>query len=325
VTIRISCTSPRTARDPAAAARIAGVRAGRSTAAIGGARLIYLRSGGCSGSTCACAGSTAATRPVPAAPSPRASPNCSDPTPAAPAGWPRPRDGSEWRSGAKAVRGCFSTCPCRQARIRCCAWFETCRCLSRSRRASWAWMTGHYARDARTARSWWTWNAAACWTCSRIVRPRRWPTGCVASRRSRWRPVTARPSTPAASPWARRERPRWPTAGTCWPTCGRRSSDGWPGRTLGCGACRPGPTPPPTRDRERGPGPSGAPGLRPRPVTAVGRGGSRSTRRSGGGTPRAKSSSRSAGRWASRSGRCASTPTPRVSRCPRPGRSGPAS
>ena len=58
----------------------------------------------------------------------------------------------------------------------------------------------------------------------------------------------------------------------------------------------PGPGPPPTRDRGRGPGPSGAPGPRRRPVTAAGRGGPRSTRRSGDGTAPARSCSRSAGR-----------------------------
>src|SRR4051812_34488489 len=69
------------------------------------------------------------------------------------------------------------------------------------------------ARDARTARSWWTWTAAACWTCCRTVRPRRWRTGCEASHRSRWWPATARLNTPAASGWGRRERRRWLTAG----------------------------------------------------------------------------------------------------------------
>jgi transposase len=78
--------------------------------------------------------------------------------------------------------------------------------------------------------------------------------------------------------------------------CGRCSSGGWPGRTRACRACRPGPAPPPARDRGRGPGRSGAPGPRRRPVTAAGRGGSRSTKRSGDGTAPARSCSRSAGR-----------------------------
>src|SRR3954452_5236217 len=86
---------------------------------------------------------------------------------------------------------------------------------------------GARRRGLRTARSWWTWNGAACSTCSRTARPRRWPTGCGAGRGSRWSPATARPSTRAASSWVRRRRPRWPTAGTCWPTCGRCSSGGW--------------------------------------------------------------------------------------------------
>ena len=40
MTARAPPTSPRTARDPAAAARIADARVGRSTAAVGGVRLI---------------------------------------------------------------------------------------------------------------------------------------------------------------------------------------------------------------------------------------------------------------------------------------------
>jgi hypothetical protein len=71
------------------------------------------------------------------------------------------------------------------------------------------------ARGARTAPSWWTWSDAACWTCSPTGPRRCWPTGCGAGRGSRWSPATARPSTPAASSWARRRRPRSPTAGTC--------------------------------------------------------------------------------------------------------------
>ena len=44
-------------------------------------------------------------------------------------------------------------------------------------------------------------------------------------------------------------RRKWLTAGMCWSTCARRSSDGWPGRRRGCGACRPVPARPPTRNR----------------------------------------------------------------------------
>ena len=286
MTARVSSTSPRTARGPAAAAQIAGARAGPCTAVIGGARPICPRSGGRSGWTCACAGFTAATRPALGAPSPSACPSCSDPTRAAPAGWSRPRGGSGWHSGAKLVRACSSTCPCRRARTRCCVWCGACCCPSRSRRASWAWTTGRCARGARTAPSWWTWSAAACWTSSPTGPRRCWPTGCGAGRGSRWSHETARPSTRAASSWARRRRRRSPTAGTCWPTCGRCSSVGWPGRTCGCGACRPGLAPPPTRGRAHGPNRSRVPGPSGQPVAAAGSGGLCSTRRSGGGTPR---------------------------------------
>src|SRR3954452_11395008 len=113
--------------------------------------------------------------------------------PAAPADWPKLKRGSGRRSGAKAVPVCFSTWPCRRVPTQCCAWSGACRCPSRSRRASWAWMTGRCARGAPTARSSWTWTAAACWTFCRTARPRRWRTGCEASRRSRWGPATARP------------------------------------------------------------------------------------------------------------------------------------
>src|SRR5215211_5516959 len=54
-------------------------------------------------------------------------------------------------------------------------------------------------KGAPTARSSWTWTAAACWIFCRTARPRRWRTGCEASRRSRWWPATARPNTLAAS------------------------------------------------------------------------------------------------------------------------------
>jgi hypothetical protein len=71
--------------------------------------------------------------------------------------------------------------------------------------------------------------------------------------------------------------------------------------------------------------PSRAPGpRRPRASTADAAG-SRSTTRSGGATPGARSCKRSPGRWTLRSGRCANTPTPRASPCPSNGRSGPAS
>src|SRR3954469_20433981 len=78
---------------------------------------------------------------------------------------------------------------------------------------AWVWMTGRCARGAPTGRLWWTWSAAACWTFCRTARPRRWRTGCEASRRSRWWPATAPLNTPAASGWGRRERRRWQTAG----------------------------------------------------------------------------------------------------------------
>src|SRR3954468_9901213 len=132
---------------------------------------------------------------------------------AAPADWPKLKRGSGRRSGAEAVPVCFSTWPCQQVPTRSCAWSGACRCPSRSRRASWVWMTGLCARGAPTARSWWTWTAAACWTCCRTARPRRWRTGCEASRRSRWWPATAQPNTPAASGWGRRGRRKWQPAG----------------------------------------------------------------------------------------------------------------
>src|SRR3954467_13621005 len=59
----------------------------------------------------------------------------------------------------------------------------------------------------------------------------------------------------------------------CWSTCARRSSDGWPGRMHGCGACRPVLARPPTRNRRAGPNPLRAPEPRGRPGSAAGGGG----------------------------------------------------
>ena len=109
-------------------------------------------------------------------------------------------------------------------------------------------------------------------------------------------PATARPNTPAASGWGHRERRKWLTGGMCWSTCAKRSSDGWPGRRRGCGACRPVPARLPTRNRRGEPNPLRAPAPRGRPGSAAGSGGWRSTRRSGGGTPPVKRCKQSAGR-----------------------------
>src|SRR4051812_43617791 len=115
-------------------------------------------------------------------------------------------------------------------------------------------------------------------------------------RRSRWWPATARPNTPAASGWGRRERPKWRTAGMCWSTCAKRSSDGWPGCMRGCGACRSVPARPPTRNRRGGPKPLRAPAPRGRPGLGGGSGGWRSMRKLGSGTPLVRSWKRLAGR-----------------------------
>lgn len=176
----------------------------------------------------------------------------------------------------------------RRARTRCCAWSGRCRCPRRRCCGSWPWMTGRCARGARTARSWWTSNAAAWWTCCPTGRPRRWRGGCGPGRGSRSSPATARRNTPAASRWARPRRFKSPTAGTCWPTCARRSSAGCTPPTPGSGACR---CRRPAQGRLRSrpaatkhsgaTAPSGRHGLR------AGRGGRPTARRSGGGTSQA--------------------------------------
>jgi len=72
------------------------------------------------------------------------------------------------------------------------------------------WPRRGCTRGVSMARSWWTSNDAAWWTCCRIARPRRWQTGCGGNRGSRSSPATAQPSTPAAPPWASL---RWPSIG----------------------------------------------------------------------------------------------------------------
>src|SRR4051795_5883987 len=94
----------------------------------------------------------------------------------------------------------------------------------------------------------------------------------------------------------RRERRKWQTAGMCWSTCARRSSDGWPGRMRGCGVCRPVPARPPMGKQGPGPNLFRAPKPRRRPGLGGGSGGSRSMRRLGSGTPLVRSWKRSAGR-----------------------------
>jgi len=196
------------------AARIAGARAGPCTAAIIGALLTCLHSGGRFGSVCACAGSTAATPPVRAEPLPNACRNWWRPSPGARAGWPRRRAGRALRWAAKRARGCCPGCPCRPAPTPCRACSTGCLCRTRPRVIGvddWAepvkvplakrveCRRRGSAADAATARSSSTWSGAA-WSvsCPTALR-RRWPAGCGSGQGSRWSHATARRSVPAPS------------------------------------------------------------------------------------------------------------------------------
>jgi len=108
---------------------------------------------------------------------------------------------------------------------------------------------------------------------------------------------------------------RWsPAAGTCWPTCARRSSAGCTPPTPGSGACRlRQPMPRLRRSRPAATRHSGIPALSGRPGPRAARAGRRATRRSGTGTERVSRCWQSHAPWVWRARPCGRSPRPRAS------------